>query len=309
MTDSLLLRRLERGEVLVCDGAMGTELQKRGITTGGCSEEYNLTHPEIIRDVYADYFRAGSDMIETNTFGCNAYRLSMHKLEHQLETFCSESVRLAREALALVHPDAVPGQYFISGSVGPTGQMIEPMGEARAEDVSDAFAREVRALAKAGVDVLQVETMMAIDEAVLAVRAAKEHASLPVIATMTFEGSGGVYNTMWGVSVEEAVERLSEAGADILGANCGNGFDEMIGIIGAMRPLTHKPLLAKANAGMPEWVDGVAVYKQTPEVIREKAERLLALGINIIGGCCGTGPAHIRTIAELVRTRMQGVQR
>lgn len=303
MAASSFLQRLEAGDILVCDGAMGTELQKRGIATGGCSEEYNVTHPGIIRDVYADYFAAGSDMIETNTFGCNTYRLQMHHLEGRLEEFCTASVRLAREAKERIHPNAAPGTYFISGSIGPTGQMLEPMGEANEEDVSRAFVQEVEALVRAGVDVLQVETMMAIDEAILAVRAAKEHSTLPVIATMTFEQNGDGFNTMWGVTIEEAVTRLSEAGADVLGANCGNGFDEMIGIIGQMRPLTTKPILAKANAGMPEWVDGVAVYSQTPELIREKAQRLLALGVNIIGGCCGTGPGHIRTISELVRAK------
>lgn len=305
MASSLFLQRLEAGEILVCDGAMGTELQKRGIPTGGCSEEYNLTHPDIIRDVYADYFRAGSTMIETNTFGCNRFRLQMHHLEHRLDEICMQSAALAREALNLVHPGAEPGKYFISGSIGPTGQMLEPMGEAKEEDVYQAFAEEVEALVRAGVDVLQVETMMAIDEAMLAVRAAKEHSTLPVIATMTFEQNGESYNTMWGVTVEEAVTRLSEAGADILGANCGNGFDEMIGIIGAMRPLTRKPILAKANAGMPEWVDGVAVYRQTPELIKDKAERLIGLGVNIIGGCCGTSPDHIKTISGLVQAQKQ----
>jgi 5-methyltetrahydrofolate--homocysteine methyltransferase len=195
------------------------------------------------------------------------------------------------------------GQLYISGSVGPTGAMLEPIGEASETDVYDAFAEQIEALAEAGVDVIQVETMMAIEEALLAVRAAKEHSSLPVIATMTFEQNGDSYATMWGVTVADAVRALTEAGADVLGANCGNGFDEMIGIVGAMRPLTDKPILAKANAGMPVMVDGVAVYRQTPEVVKPKAEQLLALGVNIIGGCCGTGPDHIRTIRGLVDAR------
>jgi 5-methyltetrahydrofolate--homocysteine methyltransferase len=303
MTDSLFLQRLAGGQILVCDGAMGTELQKRGIPTGGCSEAYNITHPEIIRDIFADYYRAGSVIVETNTFGCNRFRLKMHHAEVRVEEYCLASAALAREALKCVHPDAKPGEYFISGSIGPTGEMLEPVGDAREEDVFAAFAEQVRALVKGGVDLLQVETMMAIDEAVLAVRAAKEHSSLPVAATMTFEQNGGAFNTMWGVTVEEAVARLTEAGADILGANCGRGFDEMIGIIDAMRPLTAKPIVAKANAGLPEWVDGKAVYTQTPEVIKEKVGRLLDLGVNIIGGCCGTGPEHIRAIAEIVKKR------
>ncbi|HLP16253.1 MAG TPA: homocysteine S-methyltransferase family protein [Bacteroidota bacterium] len=300
MATSVFLQRLGSGEILVCDGAMGTELQKRGMPGGGCSETYNSTHPETIREIYTEYFKAGSDMIETNTFGCNAYRLRQHSMESRLEEYCAQATVLAREALAAVHPGAAQGAYFISGSIGPTGEMLEPLGEAAEADVYQAFARQVDALVASGVDVLQVETMMAIDEALLAVRAAKQHSTLPVIATMTFEQNGTEFNTMWGVTIEEAVTRLSEAGADVLGANCGNGFDEMIGIIGAMRALTKKPILAKANAGLPEVVDGVAHYRQTPEVIKEKAARLIALGVNIIGGCCGTGPEHIATIRRLV---------
>ena len=302
MTSPTILQRIHAGEILVCDGAMGTELQKRGIPTGGCSEAYNVTHPEIIREIYADYFRAGSDMIETNTFGCNKYRLHMHNLEHRLEDLCTHAAALAREAMEIARTGD-RGPLYVSGSVGPTGAMLEPLGEASEEDVYEAFVEQVTALVAAGVDVLQVETMMAIEEARLAVRAAKEHSSLPVIATMTFEQHGTSFATMWGVTVADAVRELTEAGADVLGANCGNGFDEMIGIVGAMRPLTGKPILAKANAGMPEMVNGVAVYRETPEVIRPKAEQLLALGVNIIGGCCGTGPGHIRTIRELVNAR------
>ncbi len=303
MTYSTILQRLHGGEILVCDGAMGTELQKRGISSGGCSEEYNVTHPGVIRDIYADYFLAGSDMIETNTFGCNRFRLHSHNLEHRLQDLCTHAVALAREAMEIARSNGRNGVLYISGSVGPTGTMLEPVGDALEADVYEAFAEQIAALAAAGVDVIQVETMMAIEEALLAVRAAKEHSALPVIATMTFEQHGSSFSTMWGVSVEDAVRALTDAGADVLGANCGNGFDEMIGIIGAMRPLTDKPILAKANAGMPVMTDGVAVYHETPDIIRPKAERLLDLGVNIIGGCCGTGPDHIRTIRELVTTR------
>jgi 5-methyltetrahydrofolate--homocysteine methyltransferase len=303
MAYSTFLQRLQAGEILVCDGAMGTELQKRGIPTGGCSEEYNVTHPEIIREVYADYYRAGSDVIETNTFGCNRYRLHMHNLEHRLEELCRHAVALAREAQEIARTNGDERTLYITGSVGPTGAMLEPVGDALEADVTAAFAEQIGILAAAGVDAIQVETMMAIDEAVLAVRAAKEHASVPVIATMTFEQHGDEFNTMWGVSVDDAVRALTEAGADILGANCGNGFDEMIGIIGRMRPLTNKPIIAKANAGMPVMTDGVALYRETPDLMRPKAEQLVALGVNIIGGCCGTGPGHIRAIRSIVSAR------
>jgi 5-methyltetrahydrofolate--homocysteine methyltransferase len=285
------LERLNFG-ILLCDGAMGTELQKRGMPTGVCPEEYNVTHPEIVQGIYRDYYDAGSDLVETNTFGANRARLAMHGFAHRTAEFCAASARLAREVC--------PAGKFVAGSMGPTGEVIEPLGPRTVLEAGDIFAEQAMALAEGGVDVIFVETMMAPEEAEIAIRAAKEKTGLPVVATMTFEMGKAGLRTMWGVDVASAVQRLTDAGADVIGANCGRGFDEMLAIIHEMRPLTKKPIIAQSNAGIPEWVDEVLVYKETPQLIQPQVEKLLRAGVNILGGCCGTGPEHIRMMRKLI---------
>jgi len=285
------LEKLNLG-ILLSDGAMGTELQKRGMPTGVCPEEYNITHPEIVQGIYRDYYNAGSDLVETNTFGANRSRLALHDFAHRTAEFCYASARLAREVC--------PAGKFVAGSMGPTGDLIEPLGPRTVQEAGDIFAEQALALAEGGVDAIFVETMMAPEEAEIAIRAAKEKTSLPVVATMTFEMGKAGLRTMWGVDVASAVRRLTDAGADVIGANCGRGFDDMIAIIHEMRPLTKKPIIAQSNAGIPEWVDGVLVYKETPELIQPQAEKLLQAGVNILGGCCGTGPEHIRVMRKLI---------
>ncbi len=283
---------LKSGRVLLGDGAMGTELQKRGLPTGACPEEYNVSRPDIVQGIYRDYYAAGSDIVETNSFGANRSRLAMHGLEDRVAEFCRRAAELAR--------DVCPPGRFVAGSVGPTGDILEPLGPRTREQALGIFAEQVEALAAGGVDAIFIETMMSLEEAEAALQAAKEKCSLPVAVTMTFEQGKAGLRTVWGVDVVTAVQRLSDAGADILGANCGRGFEEMIAIVAEMRPLTAKPILAQPNAGLPEWVDGRAVYTETPESISPKAAELLRLGVNILGGCCGTGPAHIRTMRQLL---------
>ncbi|MDE3057941.1 MAG: homocysteine S-methyltransferase family protein [Bacteroidota bacterium] len=288
------LQFLQSGKILVSDGAMGTELQKRGMPVGVCPEEFNISHPEIVQGIYKDYYDAGSDLVTTNTFGANRSRLAMHGFENRVREFCVKSVELA----LAVCPDK--SGKFVAGSMGPTGDLIEPLGPRTAREVYDIFSEQAEALAEGGADALFIETMMAAEEAEIAVRAAKEKTNLPVAATMTFEFGKAGLRTMWGVDVKTAVSRLTDAGVDIIGSNCGRGFDEMIAIVRELRPLTVKPIIAQSNAGIPDWVDGISVYTETPEIIEPKAQEILDLGVNIIGGCCGTGPAHIRTMRRLV---------
>jgi 5-methyltetrahydrofolate--homocysteine methyltransferase len=292
MTRKSFLERLRSGEILLADGAMGTELQKRGMPTGVCPEEYNITHPEIVQGIYRDYFAAGSDLVETNTFGANRSRLALHNFEHRVAEFCRASAQLAAEVC--------PEGKFVAGSMGPTGDLIEPLGPRTVQEAYGIFAEQAEALAEGGVDVIFVETMMAAEEAEIAVKAAKEKTNLPVAATMTFELGKAGLRTMWGVDVRTAVQRLTAAGADVVGANCGRGFDDMIAIVQEMRPLTARPIVAQPNAGIPEWVDGLSIYKETPEIIQPKAKRLLQLGVNILGGCCGTGPEHIKMMRACI---------
>ena len=281
-------RALRQKRVLVGDGAMGTELQKRGMPTGVCPEELNVSRPELVQAIYRDYYAAGSDIVETNTFGANRSRLILHGLEDRVEEFCRRSAELACEAC--------PAGRMVAGSIGPTGDLLDPLGPRTASEAFEIFAEAAVGLMKGGVDVIFVETMMAAEEAEIAVRAAKQKTNLPVSATMTFEKGKAGLRTMWGIDVAAAVRRLTDAGADILGANCGRGFDEMVEIIREMRPLTDKPILAQANAGIPDWIDGVSVYRETPETILPDVIALLESGVNILGGCCGTGPDHIRSI-------------
>ncbi len=292
MYENHFLQQLQSGKILVSDGAMGTELQKRGMPVGVCPEEFNVTHPEIVREIYKDYYDAGSDLVETNTFGANRSRLALHGFESRVREFCMKAVELARAVR--------PAGRFIAGSMGPTGDLIDPLGSRTVQEAYDIFSEQAEALVEGGADVLFVETMMAAEEAEIAVRAAKEKTKLPVVATMTFELGKAGLRTMWGVDVNTAVSRLTDAGADIIGSNCGRGFDDMIAIVREMRPLTSKPIIAQSNAGIPDWVDGISVYKETPEIIELKAKELLNLGVNILGGCCGTGPGHVRKMRQLV---------
>lgn len=285
-------KALRQKGVLVGDGAMGTELQKRGMPTGVCPEELNVSRPRLIQEIYRAYFEAGSDIVETNTFGANRSRLALHAMESRVKEFCRRSAELACE----VRP---PG-CLVAGSMGPTGDLLDPLGPRTVAETFDIFAEAAEGLASGGVDVIFVETMMAVEEAEIAVRAAKERTGLPVSATLTFEKGKSGLRTMWGVDIPTAVQRLTDAGADILGANCGRGFDEMVEIVTAMRPLSEKPILAQANAGIPEWVDGVSVYRETPETILPQVRALLSSGVTILGGCCGTGPGHIRAMRRSV---------
>lgn len=298
MNNNHFLEILAAGKILVSDGAMGTELQKRGMPVGVCPEEFNVSHPDIVQGIYKDYYDAGADLVTTNTFGANRSRLAMHGFENRVREFCVKSVELARAV-------RTEGK-FVAGDMGPTGDLIEPLGPRTAEEAYDIFAEQAEALAEGGVDVIFIETMMAAEEIEIAIRAAKEKTHLPVVATMTFELGKAGLRTMWGVDIASAVRRLSDAGADVIGSNCGKGFDEMIAIIGEMRPLTTKPVIAQSNAGIPEWVDGISVYKETPEIIEPKAREIVNLGVNIIGGCCGTGPEHIRKMRHMVDEMRKG---
>jgi len=286
-----LLDRLKGGEILLCDGGMGTELQR---TAGkfNCPEELNLRNPDAVAAAHRAYYAAGSDIVETNTFGGTRARLKLHGLADRAEEVSREAARIARSVC--------PSSGYVLGSIGPTGEMLEPYGDGDPEALFDMFAEQASALEAGGVDGIIVETMMDAQEAVLAVRAAKGHTELPVFATMTFAVAPTGVRTRWGVTVPAAVEALEAAGADVIGSNCGDGFDEMIKVVQEMRPLTALPLIAQANAGIPSILNGAPVYKETPDDIIPKASRLLELGVNLLGGCCGTRPTHIAAMRKLI---------
>ena len=288
-----LRTRLAAGDVLVGDGAWGTMLMAHGVRPGEAPESLNLTQAGVIEEIASLYVEAGADLITTNTFGGSPARLRQFGLDGQTEAVNRAAVEAVRRAAR--------GRAYASASVGPSGHLMKPYGDADPADIGAGYERQIRALAEAGADLVCVETMTDLAEAVLAVRAARSVApDLPVMATMTFETTRRGFFTVMGVSVEQAVRGLSEAGADILGSNCGNGSGTMVAIAREFRALTGLPIAIQPNAGLPEPRDGSLVYPETPEFMAEHARGLLAAGVAIIGGCCGTTPAHVRALRGIV---------
>jgi len=295
---SELLDRLAEGEILIGDGATGTYLQGRGLEVGEAPESWTLSHPETVREMAADYFSAGSDIVETNTFGGNRLRLEKAGLADRV----AEINRTAAElALSASHEGG-----FVAGSVGPTGEFLEPLGNLTAEVLAEVSSEQIRVLADAGVDAICVETMTDLSEAEAIVRVAREITDLPVMATMTFDEGPRGFATSMGVSVSQAVTGLTEAGAHIVGTNCGNGMDKMVAIVKEMGVLTDLPILVQANAGLPVMDGDRVLYPETPGEMAARCEELVASGARIVGGCCGTGPAHITAFAETIRQISQG---
>jgi 5-methyltetrahydrofolate--homocysteine methyltransferase len=239
------------------------------------------------------YFAAGSDLVETNSFGGNRFRLERSGLVGRVADVNRTAAELARSG--------APDGCFVLGSVGPTGELLEPLGTQTPDAFHDAYAEQAEALAQGGVDGFCVETMLAIEEAVVAVRAAKETTGLPVMATMTFEQGSRGLATQMGVTVTVAVEKLVGAGADVVGANCGYGAPPVIQAVREMRPLTDRPIMAQPNAGAPVLRDGRTVFVETPEGVATSSREVVSAGAAIIGGCCGTGPDHIAAIARALR--------
>ncbi len=290
---SALLERLKRGELLISDGATGTFLQQHGLEPGGCPEEFNASHPEVVREMARRYFEAGSEMVLTNSFGGSVFMQKKYGHGERVEEF---------NRLAAEHARSQASQGgFVVGSVGPTGEFLEPLGPVSESEMYDAFLEQVKALEAGGADGVVVETMTAVEEATLAVRAARENTALVVMATMVFDKGPRGFFTMMGVTPERAVHAMEEAGAHVVGSNCGNGIDNMVDIARLMRAETDGFLLIHSNAGIPAMRSGEIIYPETPDYMAERFRQLADLGVNIIGGCCGTGPEHIKALAATVR--------
>ena len=287
-----LLERLRQGRVLISDGATGTFLQQHGLEPGGCPEEFNASRPEVVREMTRQYFAAGSDMALTNSFGGSVYMQKKYGYGERVVEFN----RLAAEHARSQAPDG----RFVVGSVGPTGEFLEPLGPVSESEMYEAFVEQVKALEAGGADGVVVETMTAVEEAALAVRAARENTSLVVMATMVFDKGPRGFFTMMGVTPERAVHAMQDAGAHVVGSNCGNGIDNMVDIARRMRAETEGFMLIHSNAGIPAMRGGQIIYPESPEYMAEKFRELADIGVNIIGGCCGTGPAHIRALAAAV---------
>ena len=292
--------RLRRGLFLL-DGAMGTQLIGLGIEPGKCSELLNFESPGLVLRIHNSYLNAGSDAILTNTFGGNGITLARHGLEERVADINSTGAQLARKAAGK--------DKYVLGDIGPSGDFIEPLGSLRPDQLRGIFADQVKALLAGGVDGFIIETMGAVDEIVVAVEAVKSAGSgLPVLASMSFDKRGDDFRTMMGVDVKTAVSSLVAAGADAVGFNCGTTtLDEYVELakkyVAAAKAANPKVLVfAEPNAGKPELLDGSAVYKVTPDEFADAAQKIYEAGITIIGGCCGTTPAHIEAVSKKLRS-------
>jgi len=288
-----ILDRLAAGDMLILDGATGTYLQDHGLESGASPELMNADDPETIKGMAEQYFDAGSDIVQTNTFGGNKFMLKKYSADDRL----FELNRLAAEHAR----SAAPEGKYVAGSIGPTGEFIEPLGTATEDDLYDTFTEMAKAFEAGGADAVMIETQLAINEASIAVRAAKESTDLVVMATMVFDKGPRGYFTMMGTTPEQAVEGLQDAGADIVGTNCGNGIERMVEIATRMRAVTDQYLVVQSNAGLPIIRDGETCYLETPEFMAKYYRELAELPINILGGCCGTTADHIRALIQAVR--------
>jgi len=288
-----LLGRLKDGEILVADGAMGTMLFDFGLKPGEPPESFNLTRPEVLEEIARLYLDAGADIIQTNTFGASPLRLSTYSLEDKTEKINKNAVLAVRKV--------VEDRAYISASCGPSGRLLKPYGDIEPEEIYESFKRQMKALISAGIDSICTETMTDLREATLVIKAAKAVSpSTPVMATMTFDPTPRGFYTVMGTSIEDAAHGLKEAGADIIGSNCGNGIENMVKIGKEFKKYSQLPIIIQSNAGLPEMQGDKPVYPETPEFMAEKAKELVSAGVSIIGGCCGTTPEHIRSIRESV---------
>ena len=282
---------LQTEPYLLLDGAMGTMLFSQGLSEGAAPELWNVEHPERVRNVHRAYIEAGSRIVLTNSFGGTSYRLKLHDLQDRVYELNKAAAENAR-----AEADAVDHKVLVGGSMGPSGELLIPMGEMSFEECQAAFAEQARGLTDGGVDVLWVETMSDLNEVKAAVLGARTVSDLPIAATMSFDTQG---YTMMGVTPVQALEELKDLNLVAIGANCGNGLAEIIGVIEAMQAVdSNTTLIAKSNAGVPKWVNNELSYDGTPEIMASYANLVNRLGARLIGGCCGSDPTHIRAMAN-----------
>lgn len=282
-------------KVFISDGAWGTFLQKKGLLPGECPELWNITHRTDVLDIARSYIDAGADMIETNSFGGSRFKLEKYGLAKRVSELNREAAAISREA-------AGPEKWVL-GSIGPTGKLLL-MDEVTREELYDAFKEQAMALEAGGSDAIIIETMTDLEEAVIAVTASKENTAIPVFCTMTFDKLvTGDYRTMMGISPAEMVQPLIDAGASVIGANCGNGMEGMITIVKEIRAENPNiPILVHANAGMPVYCEGETVFPESPDDMAANLSVLILAGANIVGGCCGTTPEHIAMLRQTMDT-------
>ena len=285
---------LSRHELIVGDGAMGSQLIARGLPAEACSELWNLERPEVVEAVQREYVAAGAQYLLTNTFGGNPLALARHGLEGSLEEVNRQAVSIARRAGG--------GKAAVLGDLGPTGDLLEPLGPLSSRDAEQAFAAQAHARAGAGVDAIIAETFDSAEELRIALRAARAACGLPLIASMRFQQTrGGGYRTMMGDGPEQLVAVAQEAECFVVGTNCGQGIRTMVGLVAEIAELADVPIIAQPNAGLPQLVEGRTVYREDASVFARHLPALREAGAGIIGGCCGTTAEHVRAIRRLAQ--------
>lgn len=289
--NTALEEMLKKG-VVVTDGAWGTQLQSRGLPIGACPDTWNITSPQIVAEVAKSYVSAGSQVILTNTFGASRTSLARHGME-------DKTAEINRSG-ASISKGAAGDRVKVFASMGPCGKMLA-MEEISEEELMNVFLEQSEALAEGGADAIIIETMSDLQEAIIAVKAAKR-TGLPVVASMAFDSGKTADRTMMGVTPEQAAKGLTDAGADVIGANCGRGPEGLLKICERYKAATTAPIWIKPNAGLPEMVEGrtVCIYRTTPEDFADQAHKIVQAGASFIGGCCGTGPAFIRALCARI---------
>ena len=291
-----LCRLFQRNRILIADGATGTELARMGESTASVLEAWNVEHPERVKAVAEIYADTGADIILTNTLGGSRLKLARAGLDDRVEAINRVGAELACGAAG--------GRSLVFASVGPTGEFMAPLGVVSEREMVECFSEQISALVAGGVDGILIETMSDLGEAKAALAAARVHTGIPVVVSLTFEQGPAGYATMMGVRPAAAACDLLEAGADVVGANCGAGIEQIIEVVELIKPESDGPVWAKPNAGLPQLVDGRTVFSQSPGEMVEHFPALVAAGARLIGGCCGTTPGHIRALVE-ARDRLQ----
>ena len=289
---------LVRQRPLLYDGGMGTMLFSAGLLDGESPEPWNWERPEVVSGIYQSYFDAGSDVVQTNTFGGTPIKLS----ERDLQERTHDANFLAAKALRTICPEG----RFVAGDVGPIGKFLKPMGEYTAEEFTENFKAQVQGLVDGGVDLISIETMYSLEEALCALRAAKSLTTLPVSVCMTFDKNPRGFFTLMGETVPKCLEVLEDEGADVVGSNCSHGSPVFLELARIIREATDLPVIIQPNRGRPTLEGGTVVYKQTAEEFVRDMKEIAALGANVVGGCCGTTPEFIAGLHEALGGRVPG---
>ena len=296
-----ILNDIKSKKIFLLDGATGTYLQNHGLEPGGCPELMNKENPDVISSMADSYFKNGSDIVLTNSFGGNRYRLSHYDLDNDVFELNKLSAMLAREK-----SEKYTDKY-VFGSIGPTGEFLEPLGSVSEADMYDSFANQMNGLFEGGVDGFLIETQIATEETKLAIKVAKENFNVLILASAVYDKGPKGYFTMFGLKPKESLKIFFESGAHVVGTNCGNGSENMVEIAKQLRSVTDKPLIVQANAGIPKIKKQDIIYPESPEFMQEKYKDLIENKINFIGGCCGTNSEHIRFFHELIRSHNESI--